>query len=38
MPKAEPKAKDPRDEVSCEPGRHINCLHANMAAKRAAAK
>ena len=25
-------------EVICEPGSHVNCLHAKMAAKRAAAK
>jgi hypothetical protein len=25
----------PPDEVVCEPGRHVNCLHARMAAKRA---
>ena len=37
MPKATGKATvpDPRDEVICEKGRHVNCLHAKMAAKRA---
>jgi hypothetical protein len=38
MPKPPAKAAvpDPRDEVVCEKGRHVNCLHAKMAAKRAA--
>lgn len=37
MPKATGKAAvpDPRDEVICEKGRHVNCLHTKMAAKRA---
>ena len=34
MAKADPKPANPRDEVICEPGRHVNCLHAKMAAKR----
>lgn len=37
---AKPSAKaptNPRDEVICEPGKHVNCLHAKMAAKRKAA-
>jgi hypothetical protein len=41
MPKGPPKPKaptNPMDEVICEPGRHVNCLHAKMAAKRAQAK
>jgi hypothetical protein len=25
-----------KDEVVCEPGRHVNCLHAKMAEKRKA--
>jgi hypothetical protein len=25
-------------EIICEPGRHVDCLHAKMAEKRAAAK
>lgn len=25
-----------KDEVVCEPGRHVNCLHARMAGKRKA--
>lgn len=34
MPKATTPVPDPRDEVICEKGRHVNCLHAKMAAKR----
>ncbi len=37
MAKPAAKPKDPRDEVVCEPGRHVGCLHAKMAAKRAQA-
>ena len=38
MAKAARKAtvSDPRDEVICEKGRHVNCLHAKMAAQKAA--
>lgn len=35
MPSPPPKA-GPRGAVVCEPGKHVNCLHAKMAAKRAA--
>ena len=36
MPKPTGKASvpDPRAEVICEKGRHVNCLHAMLAAKR----
>jgi hypothetical protein len=33
MPKASAKPA-PKDDVVCEPGRHVNCLHAKMAEKR----
>lgn len=37
MAKAQAKGtvSNPREEVICEKGRHVNCLHAKMAAKRA---
>jgi hypothetical protein len=36
---AKPKASAPapapaKPDVVCEPGRHVNCLHAKMAEKR----
>lgn len=37
MPKPPASPKAPHDEVVCEPGKHVNCLHAKMAAKRATA-
>jgi hypothetical protein len=36
-PSAKAKPSVP-SEVICEPGRHVNCLHAKMAEKRASAK
>ena len=38
MAKPSAKAKPAPGDVVCEPGRHVNCLHAKMAEKRAAAK
>jgi hypothetical protein len=36
-PKPAGKAAPPaKDEIVCEPGRHVNCLHAKMAEKRKA--
>jgi hypothetical protein len=32
------KGKPAAGDVVCEPGRHLNCLHAKMAERRAAAK
>lgn len=36
MAKSPPKAPSMPADVVCEPGKHVNCLHAKMAAKRGA--
>jgi hypothetical protein len=36
--KPKPAEPAPPGGIVCEPGRHVGCLHAAMAAKRAAAK